>query len=224
MRYLLVALSLVAGSVWSAELPPTNVVDFEAQASREVPNDLALATLFIELSEADPARLAEKINVALAAGLKHIKQYPSVQSGGTHFATYPLYSAKNNKQEGWRSRGELKVSSKDFAALSNLVGELQTSSATGSALQLADVSYTVSDEMRRKTEESLITEGIILFKSRADVIQKGMSASGWKMLNMHVNTSGGARPEMRMMKVSRASAGIMDSAPAPIEGGESRLG
>ena len=41
-----------------------------------------------------------------------------------------------------------------------------------------------------------------------------------KMMNMSVNTSG-SRPEMRPMMMK--SAAMMDAAPAPIEGGESRL-
>lgn len=221
MRRFIVIMTLLAGPVWAAEMPPTNLVNFEAQATREVANDLALATLFVEFSDNDPTRLAEKINLALAGGIKQLKQYPSVQSGGTSFATYPLYSSKSNKQEGWRSRGELRVSSKDFAALSKLIGELQKSSGTGSALQLAEVRYAVSDEMRSKAEESLIEEGIALFKRRAGVIQKSMSANGWKMMNMNVNASG-SRPEMRPMMMK--SAAMMDAAaPAPIEGGESRL-
>lgn len=222
MRHFLVVVTLLAGSAWAADAPPpSNVVNFEAQASREIANDLALATLFVEFSDSDPARLAEKVNLALASGIKQLKQYPTVQSGGTSFATYPLYAQKSNKQEGWRSRGELRVSLKDFAALSKLVGELQKSSSSGVGLQLAEVRYAVSDEMRSKAEESLIEEGIALFKRRAGVIQKSMAASGWKMMNMSVNTSG-SRPEMRPMMMK--SAAMMDSAaPAPIEGGESRL-
>jgi len=219
MRHFLVLATLLTGTAMAADVaPPRNVVNFESQATREVPNDLALATLFVEFTDADPARLAEKVNLALAGGLKLLKQYPTVQSGGTSFATYPLYSSKSNKQEGWRSRGELRVSSKDFAALSKLIGELQKSSGS-SPMQLAEVRYAVSDEARSKAEEGLIEEGIAQFKRRAGVIQKSMSASNWKMMSMNVNTSG-SRPEMRpMMK----SAAMMDAAPAPIEGGESRL-
>ncbi|MBM5570845.1 MULTISPECIES: SIMPL domain-containing protein [Deefgea] len=220
MRHFLVLATLLTGTAMAADVaPPRNIVNFESQATREVPNDLALATLFVEFTDADPARLAEKVNLALAGGLKLLKQYPTVQSGGTSFATYPLYSSKNNKQEGWRSRGELRVSSKDFAALSKLVGELQKSTGT-SPMQLAEVRYAVSDEARSKAEEGLIEEGIAQFKRRAGVIQKSMSASNWKMMSMNVNTSG-FRPEMRPMMMK--SAAMMDAAPAPIEGGESRL-
>nr|WP_314899822.1 SIMPL domain-containing protein [uncultured Deefgea sp.] len=225
MRHFLVLATLLTSAAWAADVaPPRNVVNFEAQASREVANDLALATLFVELSDNDPARLAEKINLALAGGVKQLKQYPAVQLGGTSFSTFPLYAPKSNKQEGWRSWGELRVSSKDFAAISKLIGELQKPSASGAALQLAEVRYAVSDELRSKAEEGLIEEGIAQFKRRAAVIQKSMSASDWKMMSMNVNTSS-FRPEMRSMMMKNAV--MMDSAsasaPAPIEGGESRL-
>ncbi len=228
MRHFLVQLTvlssaaLLPSAAWATDAtPPRNVVNFEAQAMREVPNDLALATLFVEFSDSDPSRLAEKINLALAGGLMQLKQYPTVQSGGTHFATYPLYSTKTNKQEGWRSRGELRVSSKDFAAISKLIGELQKSTGSG-PMQLADVRYAVSDEARSKAEEGLIEEGIAQFKRRAGVIQKSMSASNWKMMNMNVNTSG-ARPQMRAMMMKDSAMMEAAAAPAPMEGGESQL-
>lgn len=224
MRQILVLATLLTSAAWAAEVaPPRNVVNFEAQASREVANDLALATLFVEFSDTDPARLSEKINAALGGALKQLKQYPTVQSGGTSFATFPVFAPKSNKQEGWRSRGELRISSKDFAAISKLIAELQKSTGSGVGMQLADVRYAVSDELRSQAEEKLIEEGITQFKRRAGVIQKSMSARDWKMMNMSVNTSS-FRPEMRpmMMRSAVAMDAVMPS-PAPIDGGESRL-
>ena len=218
MRYCLLLGLTLMGSVWAQEVPQRNMVQFDAVASREVANDLAQASLFVELSDADPSRLADKVNQALAAALKMTKQYPAVQLGASTYNTYPLYSHKSNKQEGWRSRGELRVSSKDFAALSKLIAELQ--SGKGLALQLAEVRYAVSEEQRRTVEDALIEEGLTAFQRRAALIQKGMAAKSWRLVNVNVSTSG-ARPEPRPMMMKAA---MMDAAaPAPIEGGESRM-
>ncbi|MCB5195208.1 SIMPL domain-containing protein [Deefgea salmonis] len=211
--------ALLAGSVWAAEVPQRNLVNFEAVASREVGNDLATATLFVELSDTNPARLAEKVNLALSDALKALKQYPAVQSAGTTYATYPVYGNKNNKQEGWRSRGELQLTSQDFSALSQLIGDLQGSSG----LQLAGVRYSVSDAAKSKAEALLIEEGITAFKRRATLIQRSMSAKDWKLVNMNINT--GYRPEPRpmMMRSAPVMDAAMAAAPAPIESGESRV-
>ncbi|WP_293934639.1 SIMPL domain-containing protein [Iodobacter sp.] len=214
-------LTSLATTAAAAEAPMFNVVNLEASATREVANDLASAVLFVELSDTDPARLSDKINQTLAAAVKQVKQKSEVQNRGTSFATYPLYG-KTNKQEGWRSRGELRISSSDFAVLSKLLAQLQQPVAGGLPVQLANVGYSVSDGARAKAEEALIEEGVQAFKQRANLIQKGFSAKSWKMINVNVNSAGGYRPQpVMMMKSSMMESA--DVANAPIESGESRL-
>ncbi|MFC7421465.1 SIMPL domain-containing protein [Iodobacter arcticus] len=223
MKYLLSAVMMTAmtSAMAASDTPMFNVVNLEASASREVANDLASAILFVELTDTDPARLSDKINQTLAAAIKLVKAQTAVQNGGTGYATYPLYG-KTNKQEGWRSRGELRVSSRDFAVLSKLLAQLQQPIAGGLPMQLANVSYGVSEGARSKAEEVLIEEGLQDFKYRAALIQKGFAGKSWKMINVNVNTAGGYRPQPMMMK----SSGAMEmgrAADAPIESGESRL-
>ncbi|MEJ2792597.1 SIMPL domain-containing protein [Iodobacter sp. LRB] len=224
MKYFLSAAMLAAmtSAMAANEAPVFNVVNLDASVTREVPNDLASAILFVEFTDTDPARLSEKVNQTLGAGLKLVKQQSVVQSGGTAYATYPLYG-KTNKQEGWRSRGELRISSRDFAVLSKLLAQLQQPLAGGLPMQLANVSYGVSDEARAKAEEGLIAEGLQAFKQRADLIQKGFSAKAWKMINVNVNTSGGHRPQPVMMMKSSPMMEMSGRADAPIESGDSRL-
>ncbi|AZN36064.1 SIMPL domain-containing protein [Iodobacter ciconiae] len=223
MKYFLSAamLATVTLAMAANEAPVFNVVNLDASVTREVPNDLASAVLFVELTDTDPARLSEKINQTLAAGLNLVKQQSVVQSGGTTYATYPLYS-KTNRQEGWRSRGELRITSRDFAVLSKLLTQLQQPLAAGLSMQLANVSYGVSDVTRAKAEDALIEEGLQAFKHRADLIQKGFAAKGWKMINVSVNTSGSYRPQPVMMAKS-STMEMFRMADAPIESGDSRL-
>ena len=216
-----VILASAATAAMAAEVPMLNVVNLEASASREVANDLASAVLFVELTDTDPARLSDKINQTLAGALKLVKQQTAIQNGGTGYATYPLYG-KTNKQEGWRSRGELRISSRDFAVLSKLLTQLQQPVAGNAPMQLANVSYGVSDATKVKAEEALIEEGLQAFRRRADLIQKGLAAKGWKMININVNSAGGYRPQPVMMMRNSASMDMAKEA-APIESGESRL-
>ncbi|MCX7205724.1 MAG: SIMPL domain-containing protein [Proteobacteria bacterium] len=224
MKYFLSAVMVTAmtSTMAASDIPMFNVVNIDASATREVANDLASAVLFVELTDTDPARLSDKINQTLGNALKLVKQQSAVQSGGTGYATYPLYG-KTNKQEGWRSRGELRVSSRDFAVLSKLLAQLQQPMSGGLPMQLANVSYGVSDTAKAKAEEVLIEEGLQAFKQRANLIQKGFSGKSWKMINVNVNTAGGNRPQPVMMMRSASPEMGKYAADAPIESGESRL-
>lgn len=214
-------LTLAAGAA-AAEAPLFNVVNFETTVAQSVENDQALATLFVESSDTDPGKLAERINKTLAQALERVKSVSQVQSRGTGYSTYPLYNNKTGKQEGWRSRGELRIASSDFAALSRLVGELQKPQASGLSLQLDSVTYGVSDEVRRKTEDILIEEGLRQFRQRAALMQRSLQGKDWKLVNVNVNTGGMAAP-MPVRAMFKAGAMAAEAAPPPMESGESRM-
>ncbi|MBE9609823.1 SIMPL domain-containing protein [Chitinilyticum piscinae] len=218
----LLASSLLAAAAVAAEAPLYNVVNFETTVAREVSNDQAMATLFVEASDADPSRLAERINQSLTVALGKIKQTAPVQSRGTSYSSYPNYNPKTGKPDGWRSRGEVRVSSSDFTALSRLIGELQKPQANGLALQIEAVNYAVSDETRRKTEDQLIEEGMQQFRQRAQLLQQSLLGQRWKLVNVSVNT-GGAMPPVPMRMKAMAAPAAEGFAPPPIDSGESRL-
>ncbi|HSC79879.1 MAG TPA: SIMPL domain-containing protein [Chitinolyticbacter sp.] len=209
----------------SAQAEPLNynVVNLEAGAQRAVDNDLAFATLFVEVNDSDPSRLAGKVNRTLAAALKLVKQQGLVKSEGTGYSTYPVYSSKTNKQDGWRGRGELRLSSRDFETLSKLLGQLQQPLEGGLALQLASVHYGVSDETRDKLENELIEESLKAFRQRADLISRSMAAKTWRTVNVNVNTQSFVPPPMPKAAMMRMEAADAGAAPAPLEGGDSKL-
>ncbi len=216
-QFSLIGLMLVSAVAFAGEAR-SNVASFDATASREVANDTAWATLYVELTDADPVRLAGRINEALAAALKTAKQGGAMQSVSTGYANYPLYN-KSNRQEGWRGRGELRLVARDFAALSRLIGELQQPKS-GLSLQLAEIRYGVSDEARRKAEDELIEESLRAFRSRAALVQNGMGSKGWKLLDVSVRSQS-PRPPMLYRAAPMAAESL--SSAAPVEGGESRL-
>lgn len=217
MKKLLVAAFMCLSSMAWAEDSQRNIASFDALASREVVNDTAFATLFVEYSDADPARLSERVNQALNSAVRSIRQNSAVQSLRTSHSSYPLYG-KNNKPDGWRSRGELRLVSRDFPTLARLIGELQQGQAP---LQLADVHYGVSDEARKKVENELIEEGLRAFRERAALVQKSMNSKGWRLVNVSISTQS-SRPPVLMRAAKMAEMSVAAS-PAAVEGGESSV-
>lgn len=188
------------------------IVDLSAEASRPAVNDLVHVTVSAEATGTTPGELSRQVNNLIADALKTARAYPGVktQSGGT--STYPIYS-KGGKIEAWSMRSELSLESGDSAALSELLGKLQTS------LAVSNLVLQPSPETRKKAENEAMLDAITAFKARAGVIADALGKP-YRIKQLSVNTSGRfVQPMFR----AAAKAMAADAAPMPMEAGESQV-
>ena len=204
--------SLAGAAIAADALPRYNTVELQAQAQREVPNDMLNANLYVELNDANPALLANAINKAANEALRVAKEYNSVRVRSGSNQTYPVY-AKGNVLQGWRGRAEIRLESKDFEAASGLIGKLQ------SRMQLGNLNFSVSPEARRKTEDELIADAIGAFKARAEIVRGALAGRRYKIQRLNLN-SGYSMPPPRFA-LARAMAAAPEVAAPDIEGGVS---
>lgn len=200
----------------AAPAPRYNIVELQADAQREVANDLMTATLYVEETGANPAALAGSINRALGEALKVAREYPQVKARSGNNSTFPVYAPRSTQVQGWRARAEIRLESRDFAAGSALVGKLQAS------MQLAGVAFSVSPEARRSAENELISEAIAAFRARAEIVQKAMAGKAFRIERMAVTGAQNAPPPRLMMAAARGGAEVA-AAPPPMEAGASQL-
>ena len=209
------ALSL-AGSSLAAEPPPRyNVVEIQAEAQREVPNDTLNASLYVELNDANPAALANAINKAANDALRVAKAYRGVRVHSGNNQTYPVY-AKGNVPQGWRGRAEIRLESRDFEAASALIGKLQA------GMQLGSLSFSVSPEARRQAENELHVEAIGAVKARAEIVRGALAGRGYKLQRLNL-TSGHSAPPPRFAMARSLAAGAPEVAAPDLEGGVSQV-
>jgi len=168
-----------------------NQVELQAEASREVQNDLMTANLYAEASDPSAAKVADQLNRVTAEALKTAGAEKAVKARSGYSQTYPV-NDRNGKVTGWRGRSEIRLESKDTRAMAALVGRLQ------STLQLSGVSFSVSPELRRQVENELINEAVAAFKSRADIAAKAIGGRAFKIRRIGLNT-GGMQPSPRPM-------------------------
>ena len=178
--------------------PRGTVISLDAQALREVPNDLMRVNYFVEMEDADPARLAAGVNRAANEALALAKQLKDarVQSSGYH--TYPVRD-KGNKIVRWRSRVDFSVEGKDFKELSELTAKLQAT------VQVAGVGFSVSRETRAKAEDELIREAVAAFQARAALAAKAAGIAEYRVKDMAVQAEG-HRPPMPVQRMAAAEA------------------
>lgn len=191
-----------------------NQIDLQADVSREVQNDEMSASMFVEINDANPAQLSQRLNKIVNDALQTARAQKNVKARSGSNQSYPVYD-RNNKLTGWRGRSEIRLDGKDFAAISTLIGKLQ------STMQLESVSFAVSPELRRQTQNELMSEVVAAFRERALVLQQALGATTYKLRRMSVSTSGGiARPMPMAMRAKSSDAFAVEPA---FEGGSSQV-
>jgi predicted secreted protein len=218
MRLLLLAL-LVSPAVALAQAPAQapetlfNLITLQAQAEREVPNDLLSATLAAEAEGTDPAQLSAEVNKAMQAALAAAKGFAAVRVRSGNYQTFPVYD--KNRITRWRVRQELRLESADFSAATALIGKLQAN------LVVAGMSLSVSPGARKQAENALIPEALAAFEERARLVRETMKAKSHRMQNLQISASGGVTP---IPFAAMRASGVSASAPSPaIEAGTTRI-
>jgi predicted secreted protein len=193
-------------------VPRYNTVELQAEAQREVHNDLLNASLYVELNDANPAALANAVNKSVNEALRVARDYKGVSARSGNNQTYPVYG-KGSVLQGWRGRAEIRIESKDFEAASGLIGKLQA------GMQLGNISFSVSPEARRSAENELIREAIAAFKARAEIVKAALAGRGYKLQRLSLANGYGAPPPR--LAVARMAASPQEVAAPNLEAGVS---
>jgi predicted secreted protein len=190
-----------------------NRVDFQVERSRDVANDWARAVVGITDEDQDPKELADRVNRAAAWGLDRARARQGIRVASGGYSTRPINDPKRGEIRIWRGSQELILETSDTALLSSLLGELQT------RLQLQSISFTVSPERRRQVEAELIAEALAAFQARAESVSAQLGGTGYQLVHVSIQPSGGPEPIYRDARVMAAEA----LAPPSFEEGTSAI-
>ncbi|MGB2904276.1 MAG: SIMPL domain-containing protein [Candidatus Dechloromonas phosphoritropha] len=205
-------LALLTGALLCTTAGAATTVDLTAEASRPAANDMVRATVFAEASGNNPAELARRVNQEIAEGLKVIKAKPGITVKSGRQSTFPVYG-QNQKIDSWRIHSELILESRDVAAVSELLGQLQQM-----RLAVSGVNQLPTPETRRKVEDEATRDAIAAFRQRAAVVAEVLGKP-YVIRHLSVQQSGQMSP-MPMLRASRTMAAEA-AAPIPLEAGES---
>jgi len=212
----IILLCAIAIAVHAQSEPPSlraGVVSLDAQASAEVPQDIATVTLAIELDDADPAELVQKVNRTLDETMQEAKREPKITARSGGYRTYAV-TDRNGRVSAWRARAELILESRDFKALAVLAGRLSARMPVGG------ISFSLSPEARKAEEDRLLAQAIAAFQSRAEAAAKAFGYARYSLLEVAVHTQSPGpvpRPFVRNM------AAAATAAPVPVEGGQATV-
>lgn len=200
-----------------AEQVRYNQIALRAEVNQEITHDLMHVTLYSEAQDSDPAALAAQISKTLNASLAQARQVKgvSVAMGSRH--SYPVYDEKGQRISAWRERAELRLESADFGALSKLTGEMLQQ------LKMGSMSFSIASATRKTHEDALLKEAVAAFKARAQLATEALGGSGYKLVNLSLN-SGGFQPPMPLRMSAMKGAAMMEAAVTPdVEAGTSQV-
>ncbi len=187
-----------------------NQVHIDAQAERDVENDQLEVTMLVEVQGNKPDEIATSVNATMQWALKLAQADKDIEASTRSYQTYPVYN--DTIITGWRASQELYMRSTDIPGLTELVGELQQK------LQVSQMNFTPTKQTRTKVENELISEAMVAFRQRAEIVKGHMD---YRIVNLQVNT-GQAGPVMyreAMMSMAKMS----DAAAPAVEAGTSKV-
>lgn len=213
MKYLIILAGLVTGInvAFADDELRYNQVRLQSQQTEAVSNDTMHVSMNTYAEMQDPAKLAAKINNDMEWALQQAKQVQGVKINTGSYQTWPI--TRKEVTTGWRGQQDLVLESADTETLSRLVGQLQD------RLQIKSMSFTVSDEKRAGVENRLIDAALDAFKQRAGIIGNNLKASGFRIVEINVNSSTQRPPMLRQARMASMSMEASDA--VAVEGGES---
>ncbi len=200
---LLTTLLLFGAGNSVAEETTYNQISFSVSAEKEVENDVLTAVLFASQTGQDTTILADAVNKDITWAMEIAKQQKVVDSHTLNYTTNPVY--KNGRIDGWQVRQSIELKSKDSKVLSSLLGKLQQK------LRVQSIAYSLSDEVRKATEETLISKALANFKNRAAQVQANMERAEYRVVQLDIQTAGDM--PQPMFRAAHAEGMMMAAAP-----------
>ncbi|OTG62090.1 hypothetical protein B9T29_08645 [Acinetobacter sp. ANC 3903] len=223
MRYLTLSSLVLAGVLSTTAFAQQteqlnyNLVNVQAEATRQISNDEMHAVLYIERSKKQPAELSALITQLMNQAIAASKKYPQVKVETGAQSTYPVYDNDSQKLKEWRGRAEIRLESTDFKAVSQLISELQQN------FQTQSIEFTVSDTKRKNVENELMVEASKNFQQRAQMLTSAWNKSGYQLVNLNLNTNN-YYPQPVMMRANMAKFAGAEAADAQnVAAGESKI-
>lgn len=189
-------------------------VHLEASARSELPNDEMVVQLAVERSGPAPEKLNEEVLQALNLALAKSKTVSGVKARLGSVTTQPDWGPQG-KRTGWRVRGVVVLEGSDLGATGRLAGELS------SDLQIAGVSFRLTEEARTREQARLIEEAAAAFRTKAQQTAKAFGYSSFELKTLDVDHAAQTPPPRPMAMEFRGAAAAAPS--VPTDGGDTTV-
>ncbi|MEN2751081.1 SIMPL domain-containing protein [Psychrobacter sp. FBL11] len=192
---------LLTAMMSGAHAEPTGYdqLTFQTEVKEEIQNDEVRASMYKKAQATNAKALATTLNTTINNAMKIAKHYPSVTVSTGQQRTYPRYD-KDNKITGWTGQATIDLKSTDFSATSQLIADLQET------LVMENLNFGVSDDKKDALEQKLMTDASRAFQQQAKNLTRAWDASGYRVVNVNLNTGSNYPRPMYSSMSMRAEA------------------
>lgn len=202
------------GASAAASEPAAPIVELQAQATRQIPNDEMVVQLTAERAGTDMGVLNDEVLAALKSAIAAGKAVNGVAARLGSVTTLPEHDDRGQRT-GWRVRGTLVLEGSDMQATGALAGRL------ASDLQIGAVQFRLTASRRAAEENRLLQEAAAAFRERAARTAAAFGFAGYELRQLSVQADA---PETdRPMPIAMRAAGAPARSDVPDDGGEATV-
>lgn len=178
----------------------------DEEAVREVEQDTLVAMLTAHAEAETPADAQAAVNRAIQAAITASEEVDGLRRATGGYRVFQRHD-REGQPVGWMAEQDLRLTTREPAALLDLVGDLQ-----GGGLLLRGLVYELSREAREGLEDELTGEAIRRLRERASRIAGDLDGEVARIARIRVGGVGSPPPVMPRMMEMRA---VADEAAAP---------
>ena len=203
MPLLVLALPSVAADA-NSSLPGKTEIHLSQQAVRILARDRLRATLRIEAKGNNGRQIQQEINKRMAASLEMAKKSPAVIAETGSYTVHQNYNTKDANL--WEGSQTLTLSSEDFDAVLNLVGDLQNN-----GLLMSEMQFFLAPETLTAAQDDLTAAALTALRTRVDSVASdlNMTVDHYRLISI-----GNAQEEFDQLGNRRAGARAVASGKA----------
>ena len=190
-----------------------SLLHISATESREVDQDLLIATLRIEVEDKSNKTVQNEINKGMKAALDLAKNYKDVKAitRGYNVHQYDKNGGKRDRPRNmvWKGSQGVQLKSKNADQLLELAGKIQ-----GAGFLMGGLSYTLSPEVAAKVQDEMLEAALVKLTARANRAAKALGKKEAEL--KEINTQGNYNPVQPVYhRGARMEAMAMSDSMAP---------
>jgi len=215
---LVAATSVARAGDGGLQLPPAGhtLVNLSASERMTLPQDLLSASLRIEARSAEPRKVQDDINKAMAKALALAKAAPTVKTSTGGYQVHEQRLERNVRV--WQGQQTVQLESKDSAALLELAGRLQ-----GAGFAVSGLNWSLSPERAESVRDELMVKALGNLKAKAALVARTLGKSGYELTDVNLDGAPQPVPMYRAVRMEMAMAADGAVAPPVAEAGETEV-
>ncbi|NOL50493.1 SIMPL domain-containing protein [Pelistega europaea] len=159
----------------------TLMMNLSASVQKEVDADTVRLVFSKQVVGDNQQQLTQELNKAINAVIDKGKKVSELQISNGDYGFWQ--TSEKDKNIRWEMRGEVIVISKDFQKAQDFIATVKDD------MTLDGIQFFLSDENRKKVEDSLITQAAADFKFKAETAMKSFGFTNYHVVNINLGNS-----------------------------------